>query len=159
MIALSVAKPTVGFRFSSVFRIAGYALAALAVVVIADRLMSGDVAANVGSSNLLSDAFEHVARIVAPLFDTATTWAGKRSWRPFLMATAGVGIFASLVARSTPPSKARAVIESVGAGSVLLFLFSGMFYGLFLLTGSWHTARMAVGLLAVFLVASLFKRG
>lgn len=159
MIAVSVAKPTVGFRFSGIFRIVGYAFAALAVVMLADRLLSGDVAGNVGSSDLLSKAFEHVARIVGPLFDTATTWAGKRSWRPFLMATAVVGIFASLVARSAPPSKARAVIESIGAGSVLLFLFGGMFYGLFVLTGSWHSARMAVGLLAVFLVASLFKRG
>lgn len=138
-------------------RLALYAAVTVAVVFLVDRLLTGHGWAVFSAlRRFAAELCGAVAGLVDA--DAIGRWLATHSWRPFLIATGGAALFGMLALRRMPAGRARSFIDYASGACGFLFAVAGTLYGFFVLTGSWHTARLCVAVLVLFLVGALLKR-
>lgn len=136
-------------------RITLYAFITLAVVFVLDHVLTG--AASPGWT-YLADLLHSAWSATDPARNVAGDWLATRSWRPFLIATGGTALFCLFVLRNMPRSRARSIIDFIGSTCAALFVIAGTLYGAYVLTDSWHSAKLVAGVLVLFFVGALLRR-
>lgn len=140
------------------FGILVYALAAALAVLAIDWFLREGAQEASGRGAALVHGLRGLWELAEPARTAAGEWLATHSWRPFLMVTGGLALFGLLLMRGMPPCPKRSVIDFFATTSALLFVFSGTLYGAFLLTGNWHSAKLAVAALILFLLGARLKR-